>query len=213
MALICKRLTCGERVSAMFHFVLFFFQVSIVLCSGAGVWCVFLGEKQMNKLVMAVLLMSVCGSSLAIDKVKFTQIVNDTIKIVLSGSVTDVDALLAKQQELVDIGAQGCLDYAATHPDDAAFLQAIVDQKDVMSKLSLDDIEEQWHDYGYLKSKGFDPDKYEHFAPVISLMDTVVHPATAIIALNLYKNEKDADHLEQVKDELSEVLEHLKYVK
>lgn len=46
-----------------------------------------------------------------------------------------------------------------------------------------------------------------------SLMDTIVHPATAIIALRDYKKSKDKALLQQVHDELEEVVHHVERIK
>ena len=54
--------------------------------------------------------------------------------------------------------------------------------------------------------------EYDHFAEVMCHYDTVVHPATAIIALKEYKKTNNEEYVEQVKDELAEVVQHLKHL-
>ena len=148
----------------------------------------------------------------AMDKGRYEEIAIATIQQIISGDAVDADSLIGKQKELISIAKEACREYAGSHPEDAKLLNLVIERADEMQALSLDDIEEQWHEYGLPNSMGVKTDKYEHFAPTISLMDTVVHPATAIIVLNNYKNDGDREALQQVKDELSEVLEHLHYI-
>lgn len=151
-------------------------------------------------------------ASSAMEKGRYEEIVSKTVHQVLSSDEPDVAALIADQEELMSIGVDACREYAAAHADDAKLLDLVIANADAMKTMTLDEIEEQWHDYGFLESQGVDAEAYEHFAPVISLMDAVVHPATAIIAIRKYESTRDRDDLMQVKDELSEVLEHLKYI-
>ncbi|MBT5229270.1 MAG: hypothetical protein HOM11_03225 [Methylococcales bacterium] len=130
----------------------------------------------------------------------------------MAGNV-DADALIAKQQTLIKLAKEGISEYVLTNEKAAPILNEVTAQAESMTKLSLEEIEEQWHDYGALHAKGLKPEAFDHFGPEISFMDAIIHPATGIIALNEYKKDKDAEHLEQVKEELNEVLEHLKHIK
>ncbi len=155
---------------------------------------------------------AVCKPTYAFDVPQFTKLVNETVQATMQGNV-NADDLISKQKQLIAMGVAGCKARAASNPEDSDVMNAVVENAETMQSLSLEAIEEAWHDFGYLKSKGIDPEsRYEHFAVVISLMDTVIHPATAVIALNEYKKDGNSDHLDQVADELSEVLEHIKHV-
>ncbi len=170
----------------------------------------------MNKVITILVTLFVLATSpslFAIDVAKYTSIVNETVHATLQGGAIDVDALISKQKQLIALGVAGCKERASSNPEDSDVMNAIVANATTMQSMSLDEIEDAWHDFGYLKSKGIDPEsRYEHFAAVISLMDSVIHPATAVIALQEYKKDGDSDHLDQVRDELSEVLEHIKHV-
>jgi hypothetical protein len=91
-------------------------------------------------------------------------------------------------------------------------MKATVENAQKMKGLSLSEVEAQWHEGSFLKGQGVNMDKYDHFSEVMCHYDTVVHPATAIIALNEYKKTNNEDYLEQVKDELAEVIQHLKHL-
>jgi len=151
--------------------------------------------------------------ALAMDVVGYKKIANATIKEALSGSVADIDKLIADQKKLVKIGVQGCRDYAKKDPKHAKLMNLVADNADKMMAMDLDEIEEAWHEGGVPTNSGIDFEAIDHFSPALSHMDTVVHPATSYIALVEYKKTKDGDLLEQVKDELSEVLEHLGHIK
>jgi len=63
------------------------------------------------------------------------------------------------------------------------------------------------------KKNGVKINEIDHMGEVNSLADTVIHAATSYLALVEYKKQPNKDHLDQVKDELSEVLEHIKHIK
>lgn len=90
-------------------------------------------------------------------------------------------------------------------------MQAIIDHSEGMQTLTLEKIEELWHDSGIVHdgtvSLDFDIDD-EDYEYVGDPKDAVVHPATAIILLREYQKDADKAHLDQIKDELNEVLGH-----
>lgn len=142
------------------------------------------------------------------DSASYEKISKEVIADVISGN-TDADKLIANCEKLIDIAIEGCEKYKAetdTPEEEKKIMQIVIDNAKSMSSLSLDEIEEQWHDGGYLRSKGIDPEKYDHFSKVFCYVDTVVHPATCVICL------KEGES-EQVKDELKEVLEHITKLK
>jgi len=164
-----------------------------------------------------ILTIALCASSFAIaaDLAKFKRIAQTTMDKVMSGSVSDgdVDTLINMQQELIAIGKQAIKEYSGSHPKTAKMLDLVHQQADGMPDLSLSDIETLWHEKEFLKSKGIRTDALEEKSVTGSLMDTVVHPATAIIALRSYKSTKDKKFLQQVNDELEEVVNHVDLIK
>jgi hypothetical protein len=156
-------------------------------------------------------------SSLAVaaDFDKFKTLAQQTMTKVSAGSVSDsdIDELIKMQKEMIEIGKKACDQYAASNPDSAKMLKIVSSNADKMPKLTLSEIEEQWHEKGVLKSSGIEAAQLEEKSVTGSLMDTVVHPATAIIALKEYKTSKDKALLQQVNDELEEVLHHVDKIK
>lgn len=166
-----------------------------------------------SKAILTLLLVLFSFSAAqAMDLATFEKIANATIKEALSGSIGDIDKLIEDQKKLVKIGVEGCKEYAKKDPEHAKLMNLVTDNAEAMMAMSLDDIEEAWHEAEFLTENGIDVDSIEHFSPALSHMDTVVHPATTYIALKEYKKTGDKDLLEQVKDELSEVLEHTSHL-
>lgn len=153
-----------------------------------------------------------CHSALAMNVDKFRSIVADTITQIESGTV-DADALISMQEQLVSIAVEGAREFAVASPENAQLMTFVADHADDMVAMDLDQIETAWHDGEALTEIGVNIDDLDHFGAGISHMDAIVHPATAIIALREYKATGDKMYLLQVKDELSEVVEHLVHVR
>lgn len=148
----------------------------------------------------------------ALDVESFNKIANDTIKQMNSGVVGDIDTMIAMQEQLMVLGMEGGIDYLQESPKDARALILVIENAEKMKELSLEEIEDLWHGGSYLRSNGINPEDIDHFGPTMSLMDSVIHPATSYLLIKEYKRTGDADLLARVKGELFEVLEHIKHV-
>ncbi|MEE8431405.1 MAG: hypothetical protein V3S16_09160 [Candidatus Desulfatibia sp.] len=153
-------------------------------------------------------------SSLAFEKEAFEKLAKDTIKQVISGSIADIDGLIAIQEKMIALGVEGCKMYVSKAPDakDKKIMELVIGGAEKMKGMTMDEIEEAWHDGGVLGKNGIDADSIG-MGQTMSLMDSVIHPATTYIALKEYKKTKDKALLDQVKDELTAVLEHNKMIK
>jgi hypothetical protein len=148
------------------------------------------------------------------DKKTYVRLTKKNIGRILTGKVNP-DTMLADMEQLLDLGIQGCKDHMSepeTPKSEARMLQYTIDAANKMKSMSLEQIEEQWHEGGYLKSKGIDISKMDHFDEVMCHYDSIVHPATAIICLQEYKKSNNEELLEQMKAELAEVAEHMKHL-
>ena len=148
------------------------------------------------------------------DVKSFQKIAKKTIGRVISGNI-DADKMLADMEKLVEIGVAGCKEHMGkpeTPPDEVKLMKITIENAAKMKSLTLAEIEPQWHEGGFAKSNGIDISKYKHFDKVMCYYDGVVHPATAVICLKEYKKTKDEDLLDQIKDELAEVVEHMKHL-
>jgi hypothetical protein len=147
---------------------------------------------------------------------EYRKIAKDTIKLVLMKKITpdNVDDVIKNQEKLMEIGKIACTKYKSESKDPTALkvMDLVVTNADAMKEMSLREIEKQWHNGNFLSSNGVDPKKVKHFGSTNSYMDMIVHPATAILVLKEYKKSKNSAGLSQIKDELSEVLEHIKHL-
>lgn len=164
----------------------------------------------MKRLTAAVVAASVTAATAApaMDTDRFRAIVAETIGMIGEDPV-DLPRAIALQRELIGIGVEGARAFGAESPEDAALMTLVADNAEAMTAMSLDEIEEAWHDGAALSEIGLDFDSLDHFGPAVSHMDAVVHPATAIIALHAFEETGDRSYLLQVRDELSEVVEHI----
>ena len=163
--------------------------------------------------MMASLFIAASSVAQSAEMEKFSKIAKETMSAVSSGKVTDVDKLIKMQQELISIGQGAIKEYIASNPKSKKMLSLVSENADKMTKMTLPEIEAAWHEKGFLKSKGIRTAQLEEKSVTGSLMDTIVHPATAIIALRMYKSTKDKALLQQVHDELEEVVNHVEMIK
>ena len=146
------------------------------------------------------------------DVEKYKMIATEVIRESMKGASANTEKMISQNEQLIEMGIAGSRTFAASNAKHSKLLTLTADNAAAMKAMSLDEIEEQWHEFGYLAKHGIDAESIEHFGPAISLMDTIVHPATAIIAIHSYQKESDSEYLDQVKAELSEVLEHIKHI-
>lgn len=142
----------------------------------------------------------------------FRQIAQDTIIVINEGEFFDVDRLIAMQENLIQLGTAACLEHVRQHPEDLKMFQLVTENVQIMKSLSLNEIKEQWHAKRYLMEHGIEVDKLHENTLTGSLMDTVVHPVTAYIALTEYKTTRDKRLLTQVNLEMSEAINQLAYI-
>jgi len=148
----------------------------------------------------------------AMDTSSFERLANNTIKQMDSGVVGDIDALIAMQEELMRLGVEGGSQYIISNPAGTKPLSLVIENASKMKELTLDEIEDKWHQGNFFKAKGINVDEIDHFGPVMSLMDSVIHPATSYLLIKEYKLTGNPELLGRVKGELIEVLEHIKHV-
>lgn len=160
-----------------------------------------------------MLAMGIAPHTYALDTESFLKIARDSIKAVKKAKVKDVDSLIEKQKELIRLGIEGCLEFAEKSPNDAKMMQLIVLNSLKMQTLTLDEIEKEWLEGGYLKSHGINVDKYAQTDIQVNHYDSIVNPATAIIALTEYKRSQDPELLNQVHETLSEVVHQVEGMK
>ena len=169
-------------------------------------------SKTFKSLIAISLLGSCATAANALDVESYENLANNTIRQMNSGVVGDIDAMIAIQEQLIILGMEGGINYLQKSPKGGTPLKLVIENAESMKSLSLDEIETLWHAGEYLKNKGIDQEKIDHFGPMMSLMDSVIHPATSYLLMKEYKRTGNPDLLVRVKAELYEVLEHIKHV-
>ena len=166
----------------------------------------------MKKLIVALLVTGIFGLfsyASAFDKATLMKIAKETIRQALSGEIADIDKLIADQEKLINIGVQGCREYAKKSPKDAKMMNIIINNVDKMKSMSIDEIEEKWHDGEVLKENGIDVESMDPMGHTITMMEIVHAPATTYVVLKEYKKTGDKELLDMVKDELSDIVADL----
>jgi len=154
------------------------------------------------------------GTEHQFDVKSYDKIAKKTIGRVISGNI-DADKMMADMEKLIGLGIAGCKEHMTepeTPAEEAKIMESTIKNANTMSSLSLEQIESQWHEGGFMKAKGIDLGKFDHFSEVLCHYDAVVHPATAIILLKEYKKTNNEELMQQLQDELVEVREHLKHL-
>lgn len=166
----------------------------------------------MKRVVLAMSLLSAIWagaplSAQAMDVEQYVEIAGKSLKTVKRGKTKDVDKIIVQQRELIRLGVEGCLEFAEKSPADAKMMHLVVLNSLKMRNLSLDQMEKEWLQGGYLRAHGIDIDKFSARDKQASYYDAVVRPAVAIIALEKYKKSKDPELLGTVQEQLSEALD------
>lgn len=144
----------------------------------------------------------------AADQEKYLRLANESHQELASGKISDVNALIKKQEQLVAIGVAFCRKYAAIHPEHERFLLLVADSAKDMAQMTPDEITRKWYRGELPKSLGIEHNHKDHFEEVTNLMDLVVHPSYVIIALKQYKNKPDSALLKRAKYEMGELIAH-----
>jgi len=167
---------------------------------------------KVSLLVGAMALSFQANSVKAMDVDNFIKMANHTIQEANGGFISNINKLIGMQEELVKLGIEGSNEYIKKHPEHADILGEVVANADNMMRMSLEEIEDQWHMGKHMRAKGYDLDKLDHFGPLFSLMDSIIHPATSYLALKEYKRTRNTDFLARASGELIEVVEHVKHI-
>ncbi|MDH5328223.1 MAG: hypothetical protein OEZ68_09055 [Gammaproteobacteria bacterium] len=153
-----------------------------------------------------------CFNTIASELSNFRSITSSAITTLRSDKPIDIDRLIRMQEQLMQLGIQACSDYALTHPQDAHIIKLVIDSTNTMRNLTLAQIDSQWHTRQALLDRNIEPEKIEHFSLIGDLMNTIIHPATAYIALVKYKKTRDKQLLQRAEQELSDLLQHLDHI-
>lgn len=169
-------------------------------------------KTKVKHLITVASIVFASSQAFALDAHQYEEIAGKTIRQMNSGVAGDIDAMLAMQEQLMILGLEGGVSFLQENPEGGTPLKLVVENAESMKSLTLDEIETLWHEGEFLRKKGIDPDTIDHFGPMMSLMDSVIHPATSYLLIKEYKQTGNPELLARVKAELFEVLEHIKHI-
>jgi hypothetical protein len=133
---------------------------------------------------------------------------------VATKTLADSKATLGRLDDMIKIGVDGAKEYGSRDPKFAKLMAAVIADADAMKGFSDAEIEAKWGEQGTggdavgipLKSLG-------QFDDTRAAMELIIAPAHAYIFVKKWETAQKARWLEQARDELNELSEHLKQVK
>jgi hypothetical protein len=163
-------------------------------------------------LILAMSISSV--GARAFDMAGFKSRLETTKAETVTKTLTDSKATLARLDEMIKIGVVGAKEYADKQPAFAKLMAAVIADADPMKGLSDAEIEAKWGEQGTggdalgipLKSLG-------QFDDTRTAVELIVSPAHAYIYVKKWESAQKARWLDQARDELNELSEHLKQVR
>lgn len=164
-------------------------------------------------LVLLLALTAGSPAAWAFDVDGFKSRLDATLAEVNTKSLTNSKATLARLDEMVAIGTVGAKEYAAKEPRFAKLMDAVVADAPAMKNYTDAEIEDKWGEKGTggdaagvpLKSLG-------QFDATRAAIELIVGPSHAYIFIKKWESAQRARWLEQARDELTELKEHLKEV-
>ena len=149
----------------------------------------------------------------AFDTPGYTARVNGMIGELEKQTLPDAKATLARLDEMIALGVGAAREYAVRAPKFAALMQGAIADTGTMKASSDAELEDKWGESGSggdaagvaLKSLG-------QFDETRAYLELMIAPATTYIMVNKWQSAKRARWLDQGKDEMTELLEHLKKV-
>jgi hypothetical protein len=171
-----------------------------------------------NRVALAaalVLAMSVGSTGAwAFDLPGFKTLLEATKTEAAAKTLADSKATLARLDEMVKIGIVGAKEYADRQPKFAKLMATVIADADAMKGFTDAELEAKWGEQGTggdavgipLKSLG-------QFDDTRAAMELIISPSHAYIFVKKWETAQKARWLDQARDELNELTEHLKQVK
>ena len=152
------------------------------------------------------------SSAFAFDRAGYQSLIEGVAKEIVTGKFDNLDATLKRLDDATALAKVAARARAAEVPADAKLMEFSIAAPDVIRTTAVDKLEEEWGEGGKaFERAGFGRGLSEHFKASFSYADLLVHPASASVYLSAWRKAPSAALLDQAKNELIEVLEHLKH--
>lgn len=169
--------------------------------------------KYIHKVIfLAILGMILASPANAFDKTAYRSLIESVAKEVVVGKFDNFDATLSRLDEAVAIAKVAARERAVAVPGDAKLMEFSIAAPDAIKKTAVDKLEEEWGEGAKaFERAGFKRGAADQFKATDSYADLLVHPMTAWVYLSAWRKTPSGVLLDQAKNELVEVLEHLKH--
>ncbi len=138
----------------------------------------------------------------------YKQLAESGIQKLSAPAFSDVEGLRSLTNQVIEVGVRGAREYAEQSPGSAKLMNLLVANVDNMRKMTIPEIEEAWHDGGFIEANGINYDFSASDTPDVNHVEAVVHAVTILLLLEEYEKSQDKDMLEQARDEFAEVIQN-----
>lgn len=176
-------------------------------------------KKTVTILALFVAFGFTCGVTLAaeaehgFDTQSYLKLAKQSIGLALKEK--SPDSIKANAQKMLAMAKEGCeehMEAADTPADEKKLMALVLEHADSMARLSLEEMDTDWHEGGKAKAAGIDIEAMDHFSEAISHYDAVLQPSIVIILVNDYEKTGNPGLMEQVVEELKEIVEHMDHL-
>ena len=151
--------------------------------------------------------------ALAFDRAGFQSRLDATLAELQTKRLADSKATLARLDEMIELGKAGIKEYAAKQPKYAKLMEAVVADAAAMKGMTDPEIEDKWGEKGNGgDAVGVPLKSLDQFGEERAYMELVVGPAHTYLLIAKWQSAQKARWLDQAKDEVSELAEHMKKV-
>jgi hypothetical protein len=149
----------------------------------------------------------------AFDMAGFKLRLDTTKAEVATKSLSDSKATLLRLDEMIKLGAIGAKEYGDKQPKFAKLMAAVVADGEAIKGYTDAEVESKWGEQGTGgDAAGIPLQSLAQFDETRAAMELVVGPAHAYILVKKWESAQKARWLDQAKDELTELTEHLKQI-
>lgn len=161
------------------------------------------------KSILAAAILFTPLSAMAFDVDAYKAVTTESIRELLTGTIADPAASLARQEKLMAMGIEASKEYAKDNPAEAKIMDLLAASAEGMKAMTPDQLEAKWGDTGDAgDAVGLPLKSLDQFSRARNHIDVVVHPARAYTFIKAWQTSKDKQDLAEAKGELNEVLEH-----
>jgi hypothetical protein len=171
-------------------------------------------KSQLYRISALVLLLGLgSASAWAFDMAGFKVRLETTKAEAAAKTLTDSKATLARLDEMIKLGIVGAKEYGDRQPKFAALMAAVIADADPMKGFTDAEIEGKWGEQGTGgDSLGIPLKSLGQFDNTRAAIELIVSPAHAYIFVKKWETAQKARWLDQTRDEMTELTEHLKQV-